>query len=98
MWKDLRFSLRTLSRQPTFTAVVVISLALGIGGSTAIFSVFNAVLLRDLPYPDHEQLYMMRTVTPDGSPTGVVTPRETRSFAENPDHPIRLTEFDRLTR
>lgn len=87
MWKDLRFSLRTLLRQPSFTAVVVLSLALGIGGSTAIFSVFNAVLLRDLPYPDPGQLYMMRTVTPDGSPTGVVTPREIRSFAENPDHP-----------
>ena len=87
MWKDLRFSLRALLRQPSFAAVVVLSLALGIGGSTAIFSVFNAVLIRDLPYPDPGQLYMMRTVTPDGSPTGTVTPRETRAFADNPDHP-----------
>ena len=66
---------------------MVVSLALGIGGSTAIFSVFNVVLLRDLPYPDPEQLYMMRTVTPDGSPTGTITPRETRPFSDNPDHP-----------
>jgi len=44
MWKDLRFSLRSLWRQPSFTAVVIASLALGIGGSTAIFSVFNVVL------------------------------------------------------
>ena len=88
MLKDLRLSLRTLLRQPSFTAVVVVSLALGIGGSTAIFSVFNAVLLRDLPYPDPGQLYMMRTVTADGSPTGTITPRETRPFSENPDHPM----------
>ncbi len=87
MWNDLKLSLRSHLRRPAFTAVVVISLALGIGGSAAIFSVFNAVLLRDLPYPDPDQIYMMRTVTPDGSPTGTVTPREVRPFWENPDHP-----------
>ncbi len=87
MWGDLRVTLRTLKRQPSFAAVVVITLALGIGGSTAIFSVVNAVLLRDLPYPDAGQLYLMRTLAPDGSPTGRVTPRESRPLYENRNHP-----------
>jgi putative ABC transport system permease protein len=84
---DTRRSARALLRQPSFVAVVAFSLALGIGASTAIFSVFNAALLRDLPYPDPGQIYMMRTVTPDGSPTGTVTPREVRPFSESATHP-----------
>jgi putative ABC transport system permease protein len=88
MWDDIRLSIRGLLRQPSFSAVVILSLALGIGGATAIFSVFNAVLLRDLAYPEPEQLFMMRTVTPEGSPTGTVTPREVRPFAEDPDHSL----------
>jgi putative ABC transport system permease protein len=86
--RDFRHALRALLRRPSFTAVVILSLALGIGGSTAIFSVFNAVLLRDLPYADPDQIYMMRTVTPDGSPTGNVTPRESRPFTDASDHPM----------
>lgn len=88
VWADLRYSGRSLRRQPSFTAVVVLSLALGIGGSTAIFSVFNTVLLRDLPYPDPGQIYMMRTVAPDGTATGGITPPETRYFTDNPDDPV----------
>ncbi len=88
IWADLRYTGRALRRQPYFTAVVVVSLALGIGGSTAIFSVFNTVLLKDLPYPDAGQIYMMRTVAPDGSATGGVTPPEARLFTDNPDHPM----------
>jgi len=87
MWRDLQVAVRTLGRQRSFAAVVVITLALGIGGSTAIFSVLNAVLLRELPYPDPSQLYLMRTVTPDGSPTGNITPRELRPFYEVDKHP-----------
>lgn len=87
MWKDLRLNLRSLQRQPTFAALVIITLALGIGGSTAIFSVVNAVLLRDLPYPDASQLFLMRTVAPDGSATGRITPREARAVYEVGTHP-----------
>ena len=87
MWRDLRFSVRMLGRQPSFAAIVVLTLALGIGGSTAIFSVVNAVLLRDLPYPDADQLYLVRTVAPDGSLTGNITPRELRPFYEPDKHP-----------
>jgi len=56
MFKDLRYSIRTLLRQPAFTVVAVLTLALGIGANTAIFSVVNTVLLRALPFRNPEQL------------------------------------------
>src|SRR6267142_738776 len=58
-WKDIRFGIRILSNKPAVTVIAVIALALGIGASTAIFSVVNTVLLRALPYPNGDRLVMI---------------------------------------
>src|SRR2546430_9186105 len=57
--QDVRFAVRTLRKSPTFTAVVVVTLALGIGANTAIFTLIDAVMLKSLPVANPKQLYRL---------------------------------------
>jgi predicted permease len=88
--KDLRFSLRTMRRQPTFVAAAVLSLALAIGANSAIFSLADALLLRPLPVQSPSAVFDVANATPDN-------PLEGMSFPDYRDLRAKSRSFSGLT-
>jgi putative ABC transport system permease protein len=72
--KDVRYGMRGLTKQPGFTAIVLVTLALGIGASTAIFSVVNSVMLRRLPYPTADRIVAIQELNAEGKQRQVTGP------------------------
>jgi predicted permease len=84
--QDVRYAIRAMRRNITFTAVVVLTLALGIGANTAVFSVLNSVLLEPLSYPRAEELVALRQIAPGapGLADGLsLSPSMYRTYAEH---------------
>jgi len=89
LWQDVGYGLRTLRRAPGFTAVALLTLALGIGANSALFSVVYGVLLRGLPFRDAERLYRVQMLYPDGTaysslsaPDFMSVRQDTRAFEQ----------------
>ena len=86
LFQDLRYAIRTLARSPGFTAAAVVALALGVGGSSAIFSVLEGVVLRPLAAPQPEQLVRLYETVPGDAPGHDRNPYSTQALDK--DQPL----------
>ena len=95
LWQDLRYGARSLRKSPGFTAIAVLTLALGIGANTTIFSVINAVLLRPLPFPDPNQLVLVwECDTHDATNVNIVSAPNFWDFQKQSDVFENMAIFD----
>ena len=92
IWQDLRYGWRLLRRSPGFTAVAVLTLAIGIGANAAIFSIINTVLLRPLPFPDPNRIVLVWDTDPHRNIT-----RSTASVPEFLDWQEQNHSFEELS-
>jgi hypothetical protein len=74
IWWDIRHAVQVMRRTPAFSAIAILSLALGIGANTAVFSLLNAVVLRELPVPQPDRLVNLATARPNGTEGGLSFP------------------------
>jgi putative ABC transport system permease protein len=81
-WGDLKYSLRKLARSPGFAAVAIVTLGLGIGANTAIFSVVNSILLRPLPFPEAERLVIVCEENPAVAGYCIASPPNVEDWSE----------------
>src|SRR5712692_11057540 len=88
LWQDFRYGIRAAIKNPIFAIILIVTLALGIGADSAIFSVVNAVLLRPLPYAESDRLVILRERSPQLEGMSVAYPnfidwREQNTTFEN---------------
>ncbi|MGD9902486.1 MAG: ADOP family duplicated permease [Vicinamibacterales bacterium] len=95
MWTyDLRIVVRSLLRRPSFLTLAVVTLAIGIGATAAVFGAVRAVMLRPLPFPSPDRLVSLTTTGPDGPPTGFASsPPDVVDWAEAQQTLVALAAF-----